>query len=369
MDIEHKSFPVEVIKADAQQGIIEAIVAVMGNIDHGDDVIYNGAFTKTLTERGMKVKILDNHNSNSVRDVIGKPISIKELSESELPPSIKLRYPESKGGLYTITQFDMNDENAKTIFNKLANGFVDEWSIGFTIPKGKQDYQTIKVDGTERVVRNIREVVLYEYSPVIWAMNSATATVGAKSLNADEEKQRSLMETYYDIIHSFEVIYLDYDNYVGYIALDVFDNFMMLCRPVNIETEYKYYMLGYEKIADTYAFDPIEQWIGGNFTFVGGLKENEIDLETKQGKVLSQRNFDKITTCRDMLDDVLKSAVPMNEDMPIDEEMNNSVTLENLSDTDDLAKSQQEALTKQREDGLKFIDEILKNLSNNHGVH
>ena len=67
MNIEHKSFPVEILKADSSQGIVEAVVAVMGNIDLGGDIIHNGAFTKTISERGNKVKVLDNHNANATR--------------------------------------------------------------------------------------------------------------------------------------------------------------------------------------------------------------------------------------------------------------------------------------------------------------
>jgi hypothetical protein len=79
MELIHKSFPVEIIKADTAQGIIDAIVAVIGNVDLGNDVIHPGAFTKTLSERGNKVRVLDNHNSFSIKDVIGKPISIREI--------------------------------------------------------------------------------------------------------------------------------------------------------------------------------------------------------------------------------------------------------------------------------------------------
>lgn len=366
MNMIHKSYPVEVIKADRQKGIIQAIVAVMGNVDHGDDIIHNGAFTKTLSERGTKIRVLDNHNSNSVRDVIGKPLSAKELREDELPPSIKLRYPDAKGGLLTETQFDMNDDNAKSVFNKLADGYIDEWSIGFTIPKGKSDIEEKIVDGAKRLIRNIREVILFEYSPVIWGMNSATATIGAKNL--DESKKRSLGQIYWDISDSFEALYFDRQmDYSGFIVNDIFDDGTMIVRAVNIEVNYIYYQLRWYEIEENdFAFDPIDDWLGGNYAFVPGMKSIELDFDTKAGKVLSQSNFDKLSNANSLISEVINSAIPQ-------EEMSEEVDLENKSDDDekqtddDLVKTDK-PLTNSRDDSLKEIDELLKNISS-LGVH
>jgi len=43
--MERKTFPAFVTKVDEAEGIIEAVFAVFGNIDQGDDVIHAGAFT------------------------------------------------------------------------------------------------------------------------------------------------------------------------------------------------------------------------------------------------------------------------------------------------------------------------------------
>lgn len=341
--MDYKSFPVEIVKADTKQGIIDAVVAVMGNIDHGNDIIHPGAFTKTLSERGNKIKVLDNHNANSLKDVIGKPLSIREIGESELPISIKSKYPDATGGLYTVTQFDMDDEHSRTIFNKLANGFVNEWSIGFTIPKGKQDYS----DG---MVRNIREVILFEYSPVIWAMNEATDTIGVKNMDEEETKKRSIIQTYIDITDSFHALYFNYDEYTGFMVNDVFTDGTLVCKACGMETEYNYYQVSWQLIDNQYVFDPIENWQGGNFTFVIGLKSYDIIEETKQGRVLSQSNYDKIKEAISMLSDVITAATPVTEEMS---------DTSNLEITDDLAKSQT-ALTKSRDEWLEEINRILQ---------
>ena len=260
MDIQHKSFPVEILKADSSQGIVEAVVAVIGNVDHGEDIIHSGAFTKTITERGNKIKVLDNHNSESGRDVIGKTLSIKEIGQSELPPSVTLRFPEATGGLYTVSQFDMEDDLSKSIFNKIKNGFIDEWSIGFTIPKGKSDISEKIINGTKALVRNIREVVLYEYSPVIWAMNEATTTVSSKDIEGDTldiTKAASLMETYWNIIDTFRNMFYDDEMNSGFIAMDVYDDGTLICRAYNMEVNFDYYQLDWQEIDGQYAFAPM----------------------------------------------------------------------------------------------------------------
>ena len=88
----------------SDQGVVEAIFAVMGNIDGGNDRIHNGAFTKTFAERGHKVKVLDNHNASSINNIIGKPVELRELPKGELPQAVTQEYPEATGGAYAKVQ-------------------------------------------------------------------------------------------------------------------------------------------------------------------------------------------------------------------------------------------------------------------------
>lgn len=363
-----KSFPIEITKTDTEQGIVEAIVSVMGNIDFGNDIIHNGAFSKTITERGNRIMILDYHRLESNRDIIGKAISLREIGSNELPENLKRQYPEATGGLHIVAQFDMDDENSKAIFNKLAKGYLSQWSIGFSIPKGKSDYQTITNNGETKVIRNIREVILYECSPVGLAMNDATTTVSAKDNNTDEneQKKRSIIQTYIDITDSFNAQYMNYDEYTGFMVNDVFTDGTLVCKAVNVQTDYDYYQVNWQIIDGDYAFDPIENWQGGNFSFVVGLKSFDIIEETKQGRVLSQSNYDKIKNACDMLMEVMNAAMPIADEI---ESMSDTPELEAPaeSEADILAKSQ-EALTKKRDERLAEINQLIKNLDN-LGVH
>lgn len=188
-----KSFPVWIKRIDAATGIVDAIVAVIGNIDYGDDIIHPGAFTKTITERGLDVRVLDNHNAWSIMDVVGKPLLIREVGIDELPPELLTKYPDATGGLFTTTQYLMKTPEGFGAFERIATEAITEYSIGFQIIK--QDYETVESDEGTREIRNIREIKLFEYSPVIWAMNPATQTISSaqepdinsKAMDEDEE--------------------------------------------------------------------------------------------------------------------------------------------------------------------------------------
>lgn len=365
-----KSFPALVCKIDSELGIVEAIVAVTGNIDHGDDRIWPGAFTKTLTERGNKVRVLNQHNMDSVFSVVGKPLEIREIGSNELPNELKSKYPDANGGLYTKTQYLIDTPEGLGVFNRIKSGAIDEYSIGFSIPKGKQDFTTETIDGQVKTIRNIREVILFEYSSVIFGMNDATTTVSAKNMNEDETKKRSIIQTYLDITDSFHAQYFNYDEYTGFMVNDVFTDGTLVCKSCNMETEYSYYQVGWMMLDNQFVFDPIENWQGGNFSFVIGLKSYDIIEETKQGRVLSQRNYDKIKNACDMLTEVVNDATPMMDDdeMPM-MGMSDTPELEVPAESEDdiLAKSQ-EALTKKREQRLAEINNLIKNLDN-LGVH
>lgn len=178
--MEHKTTPGFLKQVDTDQGIVEHIFAVMGVVDHGKDIILPGAFKKTLQERGQKVRVLDNHNTFSVNNVVAKPLEIRELSRDELPATLLDNYPSASGGVYAKTQFLLDTDEGAGAFKRIKAGAVDEWSFGYDAVD--YDYTMIKGDGDngENRVRQLKQIRLWEYSPVLWGMNPATATISAK---------------------------------------------------------------------------------------------------------------------------------------------------------------------------------------------
>ncbi|NIQ89322.1 MAG: hypothetical protein GWN93_09715 [Deltaproteobacteria bacterium] len=176
--MERKTFSGFVTKADEEQGIIEAFFAVMGNVDQGQDVIHPGAFTKTFSERGGKVRVLDNHRTDSIMRAIGKPQLLREVGREELPQQLLAKHPDATGGAFARVKMLMDTPEGKGAFIRLRDGAVDEWSFGYDALD--VDFSSVMKDGKEIPVRNLRTIKLYEISPVIFGMNEATTTVSAK---------------------------------------------------------------------------------------------------------------------------------------------------------------------------------------------
>ena len=179
--MEHKTLPFIVTKVDDEKGIVTHTVAVMGNVDLGNDVIHSGAFTKTISERLGQIRVLDSHNTDSIMRVIGKPIAMREISAAELPMQVKQRFPEADGALLADTQFLLNTPEGRGAFERIKAAAVAEFSIGYEAMDF--DFEEREVDGVKQTIRNLRTIKLYEYSPVIFAMNPATSTVGVKAEN------------------------------------------------------------------------------------------------------------------------------------------------------------------------------------------
>jgi len=122
--------------------------------DRGNDIIVKGAFAKTLSERANRVKILWQHS-----EPLGKPTLMREDDKG--------LYVEGK-----ISKTRLGDEALEL----MQDGVVDQMSIGFSIPSGKSEYS--KGDDA----RIIKEVKLYEFSPVTFPMNENAYITSVKSL-------------------------------------------------------------------------------------------------------------------------------------------------------------------------------------------
>jgi len=189
--LEHKDFPAFVVNIDSALGQVEAIVSVMGVRDMVEDVIHPGAYVKTITERTGKIRVLDNHRTDSAMAAIGRPLQIKELRRNELPAKLLEKYPEATGGLWTLSQFDMDTPEGSGLFKRLASGTLNEWSIGFDVLEWDKS-KTVNADGQAIFVRNIRQIRLWEYSVVLWGANQATMTVDAKGAPTSNQGENKM---------------------------------------------------------------------------------------------------------------------------------------------------------------------------------
>ena len=184
MTKETKIFPGYVLKADEDTGIVDAYVSVMGIIDEDvpPDMIELGAFNKTIKERGPaganKIRVLHQHRWD---EVVGKPLSLVEHGRDQLPADLLKKYPEATGGLFARTQFILDVQRAREDFALYKAGAMSEWSIGFDTMDADLD----KTNGES--FRRIKEVRLWEYSPVTWGANQATITTNVKEVDKRDD--------------------------------------------------------------------------------------------------------------------------------------------------------------------------------------
>lgn len=156
------------IKVDEAQGIVECFVAGIGNKDSVGDICAPGCFTESLKRR--KPRVVWGHNWN---EPIGKVLDIYEVNPND--PRLPMKMKRAGiGGLYARVQFNLKSERGKQAFLDVSFfGTEQEWSIG---------YKTLDADyDSQRQANVLKEVELYEVSPVLHGANQLTGTISIKA--------------------------------------------------------------------------------------------------------------------------------------------------------------------------------------------
>lgn len=155
------------IGIDKAEGIVECFVSAIGNKDSVGDIVVPGAFNMSLRRR--KPRVVWGHDWNKP---IGKVLEIYEVPKTDprLPEKMKMA---GVGGLFAKVQFNLNTELGREAFANIAfYGMEQEWSIG---------YKTLTADyDPARQANILKEVELYEVSPVLHGANQLTGTISVK---------------------------------------------------------------------------------------------------------------------------------------------------------------------------------------------
>jgi HK97 family phage prohead protease len=164
--LSQKSFPLS-IKTLNDDGTFEAYGSVFGNVDSYGDVVVKGAFTKTLQDRGDKVRLLWQHDP-------AKPIGkFTAMSEDDY-------------GLKCTGALNLNVQQGAEAYQHLKHGDLDGMSIGFMTVKS--------MDGSgdeDGDVRYLTELKLYEVSLVTFPANEeATVTQVRSAFEAMSQEDR-----------------------------------------------------------------------------------------------------------------------------------------------------------------------------------
>lgn len=166
-DIQFKARTGAQVTVDSAEGIVECFVAGIGNKDSVGDIVLPGAFTESLKRR--KPRVVWGHSWN---DPIGKVLEIYEVpnSDSRLPEKMK---SAGIGGLFAKVQFNLGAEKGREAFANVAFfGEEQEWSIGYKTLQATFD--------PVKQANMLKEVELYEVSPVLHGANQLTGTISVK---------------------------------------------------------------------------------------------------------------------------------------------------------------------------------------------
>lgn len=151
----YKAVRFNIENVDEDSGEFSGYASTFGNLDDGGDIIEPGAFARTIKEDFGRIKILSQHNDCDLP--IGRPL---ELREDEKGLFIRAKISDTQKG--------------RDIQTLLKDGVLNELSIGY-------DAIVFDID-SEKGIRHIKEVRLWEISVVTWAMNREATIDEVKSL-------------------------------------------------------------------------------------------------------------------------------------------------------------------------------------------
>ena len=142
-------------------GTIKGFASTFGNIDRTNDIIDKGAFDKTIhvfKESGRPIRMLFNHKNQDF-PIGGFPPNLITITEK---------------GLEVVGKVDTNTSRGHDAFSLAKNGFLSDFSIGFSIPAGKTEIK----DGN----RIIKEIDLWEISLVSEPANTEAQVTQVKAV-------------------------------------------------------------------------------------------------------------------------------------------------------------------------------------------
>ena len=169
-DLEYKSATTSGhLITDDKTGVVEAFVSVTGIKDNVNDIIIPGAYAKTLQTRRPKGVY-----SHSWETPVSKALDVKEIlpGQEGLPETLPdgSPWPAEAGALYVKMQFNLDTQRGREAYSDVQfYGEDAEWSIGYNVPAGASSKGE---DG----VRHIKELNLFEFSPVLFGAASQART-------------------------------------------------------------------------------------------------------------------------------------------------------------------------------------------------
>jgi HK97 family phage prohead protease len=163
--LEYKSVAAGESPEIKDEGIVVDYYAAFGNVDQGDDILHPGATVKSVEERFAKaerplIRAIYGHDHSKV---VGHPIRMEEDSH----------------GAIAETKYNLETFWGNEAFHLVKAGDINGNSFGYLPGIGTKEQPGFTYD--DDGIRHLHEVVVYEYGPQPFPMNTAAYTVGIKS--------------------------------------------------------------------------------------------------------------------------------------------------------------------------------------------
>lgn len=150
------------ISAVGDDGIFEGYLTVWDTVDDHNSTFKRGSFKKTIQERGSRIKILFDHE-----ELIGSSVELREDAT----------------GVFGRGKLNLDVEKARETYAFMKDGTLEGLSFRF---------RPIK-EGFKDGVREIREIKLYEFGPVMFPSNDSALVTDVRSENFNETLDESML--------------------------------------------------------------------------------------------------------------------------------------------------------------------------------
>tara|TARA_B100000902_G_scaffold306822_1_gene295610 strand:+ start:7160 stop:8449 length:1290 start_codon:yes stop_codon:yes gene_type:complete len=158
MDKEIKSFDLSIKEDGEEKGSVEAVFSVYNNVDSDGDVVIPGAVKSGFANN--QVPMVFAHKWDQP---IGKGV-IEEKDDSAV----------FKGSFF------MDTEAGKEAYNLVKSmGDLQQWSFGFRV--NDSEVGKVQKDDSETQARFLKDLTVYEVSPVLVGANQETYTLAIKT--------------------------------------------------------------------------------------------------------------------------------------------------------------------------------------------
>lgn len=154
---------------EEEMGVFTGYGSIFGNKDLGNDIVVEGAFTKSLARKGAKaVKLLYQHRAD-------EPIGVFD------------EITEDRKGLKVKGRLAMGTQRGREVYELMKMGALDGLSIGFRVDQKGYDYDE---RGKRRM---IKEVDLLEISAVTFPMNPRARVAQVKGIDRTVREWEELL--------------------------------------------------------------------------------------------------------------------------------------------------------------------------------